>query len=662
MLQPSDLERIETIEWVGLRPGSDEVAWLQSRPDSESNRYVRTLWLSRLGGAGTAGGAPLLVAEHITLPRWAPDGSALAAVSTTGELIRYAATDGYRPDPLLSLPDPALELAWSPGSDQVAVVTWEPIDRERELTTPDRQAPVRLTTLRYAEDGVGWTATYRSQIFTTRLDEPGLERVSDGEHSDRGAAWHPDGSRLYFLSERHPDADLTFVNDLFEITLATWALRRLTGTTHDFAAPCPSPDGSHIAVGRTDTRAFPASAGIASIDAASGELTDLTAGLDRDCDPSSVRWQGESAVDVLVHRDGRVEVVRLGLDGTAPQALLTGDVQVAAFDSNETGWAAAVAAPDRLPMLIGGTGPLSAATQVSFAPGTNTPNSTDLLHDPNETLRSERQLVAPAYRPVQVSPEVTVDAWLGLPPGVSDSATAEVPLIIWLQGGGTQYGYQFSHEVQTLIAAGYAVAYLNARGSAGYGTSWMRSVSAPAATESGTGWGSVDVDDVAAVTRALLADHPALDPERVGVMGGSYGGLMTAMMLAKTDLFAAGWAERGPYNLVSDAGTLDESPWFFDGYLGVSHLEDLTPFWDASPLKYVKGITAPLIIVHSEEDRRCPVQQAEELFHALRVLGRTVEFVRFPAEGHGLTRNGSPVHRGQRTEILLEWFGRWLRP
>ena len=145
-------------------------------------------------------------------------------------------------------------------------------------------------------------------------------------------------------------------------------------------------------------------------------------------------------------------------------------------------------------------------------------------------------------------------------------------------------------------------------------------------------------------------------------MGGSYGGLLTASLLAQTDLFRAGWAERGPYNLYSDAGTKDEAPWFFQAYLGGSHLADPGSYWQASPLRLVEGITAPLAIVHSEEDRRCSIGQAEELFMALKLLDRDVEFVRFPGEGHELTRSGSPVHRLQRLEILLEWFGRHLTP
>ena len=165
-----------------------------------------------------------------------------------------------------------------------------------------------------------------------------------------------------------------------------------------------------------------------------------------------------------------------------------------------------------------------------------------------------------------------------------------------------------------------------------------------------------------AVVSDTVAAHDDLDASRIGVHGGSYGGLVTAFLLATSDVFAAGWAERGPYNLVSLAGTNDESPWFFETYLGRAVTEDPAAYWASSALRVAAGITAPIAIVHSEEDRRCPIQQAEELFMALKLLGRTAEFIRFPGESHGLSRTGSPVHRVQRLELMVEWFTRWLSP
>jgi dipeptidyl aminopeptidase/acylaminoacyl peptidase len=231
-----------------------------------------------------------------------------------------------------------------------------------------------------------------------------------------------------------------------------------------------------------------------------------------------------------------------------------------------------------------------------------------------------------------------------------------------MQGGLTQYGYQWSHEFQSLSAAGFAVLYLNPRGSAGYGTAWMKTVVGAKAAVPGTGWGTDDTGDVVAVLDTVLRDHAELDPARVGVQGGSYGALVVTWLLATTDKFRAGWAERGPYNLYTLAGTNDESPWSFSLFLGRTQVEDPAAYWTSSPLRVAVRITDPLMIVHSEEDRRCPIQQAEELFMTLKLLGRPVEFLRFPGEGHDLSRTGSPVHQRQRLDLMIEWFERWLAP
>jgi dipeptidyl aminopeptidase/acylaminoacyl peptidase len=261
---------------------------------------------------------------------------------------------------------------------------------------------------------------------------------------------------------------------------------------------------------------------------------------------------------------------------------------------------------------------------------------------------------------IETAPGVHIDSWLMLPDATR--WRAPYPLLVSMQGGGSQYGYHWSHESQTLCGAGFAVLYMNARGSGGYGKAWYRSVCGPNAASPGAGWGEDDISDMLAVVDATLARSKELDPERVGVLGGSYGALCVTWMLERSDLFRAGWAERGPYNLYSLAGTNDESPWFFTQYLGRNQVEDPAAYWTSSPLRRVAEITAPLMIVHSENDLRCPIQQAEELFMALKILDRPVEFIRFPGEGHYLTRNGSPVHRLQRLELLVDWFTRWLKP
>jgi dipeptidyl aminopeptidase/acylaminoacyl peptidase len=216
-------------------------------------------------------------------------------------------------------------------------------------------------------------------------------------------------------------------------------------------------------------------------------------------------------------------------------------------------------------------------------------------------------------------------------------------------------------EFQIQAHAGYAVLYCNPRGSSGYSEAWGRAVRWPGAeVDPGTGWGGADYDDLMAVVDEAIRRFPFVDPDRLGVLGGSYGGYMTSWIIGHTDRFKAACSERAANNLLGLEATSDIAGAFVD-YVGVQHVDDPDAYLRHSPITYVKSMTTPLLIVHSESDLRCPISQAEELFVALRLLHQEVEFVRFPGESHELSRSGAPRHRVQRAELILEWFDRHLR-
>ena len=647
-VSPDDLGRFAEIREVVLSAEADWVAVATSIPDVDTNRYDNRVVVASVDGGSrtevTAGGPA-------ALPRWSPLGARLAVVSYPDDTCSVQVHDVVTGTSTLVVegwPDPIEELCWSPDGAWLLFVVREPVDRAY-WATPDRsRPPLRLRELRYLEDGIGWLVGRPRQAYLVAAGGGTPMKLSRGGFDDAEFAWHPDSGSVYFVSQRQPDRDRTVLNDVFRQRVAADGTpagepEQLTATDLGYSAPRPGPDGTTVAVAAVDVLGYPAATHLGVVDG-SGPFRDLTGSLDRDCVGSSAIWVDDHRIWTLVDDSGSTGIVEFDTAAGTTTQIVGGRRRVTAFDTVGGVLAYAVSGPVEPPRAV-----------VRHSDGTERE-----VVAPNANLVGSRILRAPRLAAVPVAAGVDVDSWLVRP-------DAEVwpgarPMIVWLQGGGTAYGYQWSHEVQALCAAGFAVLYLNARGSAGYGTDWMRVVSGQDAATPGTGWGVDDIADVAAVVRATLAGDRGIDPGRVGVMGGSYGGLVVTHLLAQTDLFRAGWAERGPYNLFSDAGTKDEAPWFFGAYLGRSHLEDPAAYWAASPLRLVEQITDPLMIVHSEEDRRCAVQQAEELFMALKLLGREVEFVRFPGESHGLTRSGSPVHRLQRLEILLEWFGRWLEP
>jgi dipeptidyl aminopeptidase/acylaminoacyl peptidase len=652
----TDLTALADITDVALSPDGQRAVALITVPDAAINGYRRTIVTGpSAGGDWTT----LEVGAAARLPRWSPDGAVLAVVTDGpggGGVRTVDSVTGESRTLLDHWPDPLEELHWSPDGRRLLFVVREPVDRDYWQIPDDRRPPMRLTRLRYREDGIGWLAGRPRQAYLLDLpssgENPGSPRkLSIGGFDDAEFAWCPDGRSVVFCTQRQDDADRTPINALYRQDI-DGEPAPLTQATPGFGSPRPSPDGSLIACTMVDIAGYPAATHLAVLDPSSGEITDLTADLDRDVDGESVVWTDDRTIVAIVAGDGRIGIRRFEVDNPGAVHLVAGgDRRLTAFDVHR----------DRIIAVASGVTEPPVLVSDDLARGADPDDvGATVLHDPNAEMRTARRWGSPVHAAIEVAPRVTVDSWLVRPD--PDRFAGPHPVILWLQGGGTQYGYQFSHELQLLVSAGYAVLYCNPRGSAGYGTGWMRAVSGARAARPGSGWGGDDIADAAAVVRMTLQANSDLDGSRVGVMGGSYGGLVTTQLLAQTDLFAAGWAERGPYNLYSDAGTKDEAPWFFQAYLGGTHLEDVASYWRASPLRRVADITAPLMIVHSEQDYRCTVGQAEELFMALKLLDREVELVRFPGEGHSLTRNGRPVHRLQRLELLLEWFGRHLAP
>jgi dipeptidyl aminopeptidase/acylaminoacyl peptidase len=254
---------------------------------------------------------------------------------------------------------------------------------------------------------------------------------------------------------------------------------------------------------------------------------------------------------------------------------------------------------------------------------------------------------------------VEVDVWVYLPPDHEPSG--RYPALLDVHGGPfTQYGNRFFDEAQVQAAAGYVVVMCNPRGSSGREESWGRAITGRRNVfGAGAGWGTLDYDDVMAALDEALRRYPSIDPERLGVLGGSYGGYLTSWIVSHTNRFKAACSERAVNDMANETWTADIAT-AFRHELGGTWYEVPEEYRRMSPVNYVRDIETPLLILHSEDDLRCPIEQAEQLFVALRLLGKEVEFYRFPAEGHELSRSGSPVHRIQRAELILDFFGRHL--
>jgi dipeptidyl aminopeptidase/acylaminoacyl peptidase len=270
----------------------------------------------------------------------------------------------------------------------------------------------------------------------------------------------------------------------------------------------------------------------------------------------------------------------------------------------------------------------------------------------NRELLAARWIGTPEEVWIPTAPGVKIQGWILKPPQFE--AGKRHPAVLEIHGGPhMQYANTFFHELQHLAGKGYVVMWTNPRGSQGYGEPFTKSIV--------KNWGGPDYVDVLAAADTLIAQG-YVDPDRLGVTGGSYGGYMTNWIVGHTDRFRAAVTQRSVVNLYSFYGESDFGYEFENELFGKPWDDEETAlrYLRMSPLHYVKNVKTPLLILHSTEDHRCPISQAEELFTALKVLKREVEFVRFEGESHGLSRGGRPQNRLERLLRIGGWFDRHL--
>ena len=644
-MRSEDVYQLTGVSDPRLRPGGGEVAYVVWAIDEDENEYRQSIWLAK-----TEGSEPprrFTTGRNDAQPRWSPNGDRLAFVSKRGSdekahrQLYVLPAGGGEPECLTDLKEDVGEPVWSPDGTRIVFSARVP-DEAYEEEDEKKRAPRRFTRLQFKLDSVGWTGDRRRHLYVVAADGSGeAKQITDGDFEDSRPTWTPDGQSIAFSSARGEHWDIDLIGDIYVVAAEGGEPKRLTPGDSNHYSPSYSPDGKLLAVkwdpGGFD---FPRHPQIAVVDAETGENRRvLTASLDRTCDPyPEIRepiWDGDSIV-FAIEDAGNVHVYRVAAAGGEPELLTGGEIVLSGYDLRDG--------------------------QI-VRTGSTAPNLSELfagerqVTDVGSEFAGGRELVAPE-RFTAVSKDGTeVEAWIARPVGFEEGK--RYPLLLNIHGGPfTQYGTGFFDETQVYAGGGYAVVYSNPRGSSGHSEAWGRAIMGPG--ELGPGWGTVDYEDLMAVVDTALERYDFCDTERLGVIGGSYGGYMTSWIVSHTKRFKAACSERAVNNLVSMYGSSDIG-WVFKGYHGVFVHDDVETYLQLSPWTYAKHIETPLLILHSEQDLRCNIEQAEQLFTTLRLLKRDVELVRFPAESHELTRSGNPAHRVQRFELVLEWFDRCLK-
>lgn len=656
-------------------------------------------------------------------PRWSPDGRRLAFLSDRGgkDHLWLIPADGGEPAQLTFGDDAVSMPAWSQDGRRIAFVA-RPPRQEPDVRATAHKADVRvITRLRHKLNGVGFVDERPKQVWVVDVECETVWQVTEGPYDCADPVWSPGGDRIAFSSCRNSDGDLVNIPDIWGVPANGGTLERLTPGLGLSGRPEWSPDGRRIAYlghdrgesGAANTDVWvvdlpahrPANRLVEalSLDPSDGRGVGVRVAVDADVpSPRCLTTHFDRSAGNHVGADARYERANPGVtwsaDGRFLWCLATdgGDCRVYRVEV-DTGRVTAVTAPGGVvtsySVASGGAGAGGTAAVVTccMADPLN-PGDVWVLRDDgashdgantvawrltavNDAVLSELDLqpperievtgpggvppVAPRSgvklgEPASSLPGPTpIEGWIIKPRGFEPGKRH--PLILYIHGGPhAAYGNAFMHEFQLLAARGYGVLFCNPRGSHGYGEAFTQAVIG--------NWGGLDYADLmAAVDHALGLGW--VDPHRIGVAGGSYGGFAVNWIVGHTERFAAAVSERSVSNMYTKYGTSDIG---FHGNrrgMGGADLWDDEEFLMASsPIRYAPRVRTPTLIIHSDQDLRCPIEQGEQWYTALRRLGVITEFVRFSGENHELSRSGKPFNRLERLQRIAAWFERFIPP
>ncbi|MFN2576670.1 MAG: prolyl oligopeptidase family serine peptidase [Pyrinomonadaceae bacterium] len=696
-LTPADILRVATVSDARISPTGEWIVYSVST--FEGDQTISTLWLVRIGErlAGVPptsrqpeprrnwetlryAARPLLPpAWNASNPQWSPDGKNIAFLAThEGQRgIWITAPARAAPRFITAIRETNFFITyagqpfvWSPDSRMIAFIS-----ASEEETGGDGDPRV-IDRIQY-KSRTSISDRLRTHVWITDVEAPLPRQLTSGMFYDHALSFSPRGDEIVFLSNHEPDPDANNNSDIFAVNLQG-QVRRITATTGCEYEPAWSPDGKWIAYVATkrevttidsvaeDTHVW--------ITSASGDTRrELTASQDRRA--RNPRWRADSraiyfsgsdhgqtlafeadlqtekirplfgAIDEVKSRETAGEF-KGSLDSTAPTAL-DQHLQVTSFSVSET-IETFEATPPRVlvrdPVVAAVISDATHPAELWLVRG----GWVARISNHNDNFRRGAALIEPEEFRFRSFDGSEVQGWLMKPSGWREDR--KYPMVLSIHGGPHgMYGYAFNSSFQVFVARGYAVLYLNPRGSSGYGQKFS----------DGTinEWGGGDYRDLMAGVDEALRRYSWIDQYRLGVTGGSYGGFMTNWIITQTPRFKAAVSVASVSNLISFYST--------SLYQDLMHAEfggfpwdNYDLLWQWSPLRYARQVQTPTIFIHGEQDNDVPISQAEEMYMALRRRGIDSVFVRYPREGHGFHE---PKHRVDALERTLDWFDKYLK-
>lgn len=670
-----DLYSIKFLNRPRISPNGQHVAYVVVTIDEQKHEYHSAIWV-----ASTAGGEPKRFttgSANASNPSWSPDGHWLAFVSNrepdlTGvdpkkrkkagkgkSQIWLIPSDGGEARQLTFMEHGASSPIWSP--DSKLLLFSAQVGPSDEETSDGKSLPkVRvIDRLCYRRDGTGFIHERRSHFFLIDVAGGEPRQLTDGDYDNGSAAWSPDGTQIAFVSNRNEDRWRLPGDDLHVLSLKNGepgVLRQLTDTSLSCSSPSWSPDGQTIAfIASPKIRAaehfYLYSATVNTqqpvitclsqeFEGSFMDLTNSDVGDDQLAPPPGWSADGKTLYTLAAQRGStRLYAIPSSGAGKQPETLTPGDVHVRDFSIDQSKDMLALLVADPVhpqEIFVRSTEPSAEMWRISYA---------------NDDLIGELALSIPELITYAGADGWPIDGWIIKPSNFDPSK--KYPLIVEIHGGPhTQYGYAFFHEMQLLAAQGHVVFYANPRGSVGYGYDFANAVRKD--------WGEKPSTDILLGVDEVI-EQGYIDEQRLGVIGGSYGGFMVNWLIGHSNRFKAAIADRSVSNMTSMFGCSDIGWDFVEDHMEALPWKDLDSYLHMSPITYVQDIHTPLLLLHGEQDQRCNIEQAQQLFAALKYLDRDVQMVIFEGQSHGLSRGGHPKMRLERLRHITNWFAKYLQ-
>jgi dipeptidyl aminopeptidase/acylaminoacyl peptidase len=668
-MREDDLLRFVWIADPQISPDGRRVAFTRVTVDPETDGYRTSLWLvDAAAGREPAVARPLTFGAGDSQPRWSPDGQRLAFVRSPAakqpgqlHLLPMSGGEAVR---VCELAKGASEPAWSPDGRRIAFLSGTHPALDDPKPEKPKNEPGRVVTRPvFRENGEGFTDfDHLAQVWVVELEGGTPRPLTRGAFTAQAPRWSRDGAWILFLSDRRaepwfgPDESVLYAvaPDLAAATDGA-ELRVVVDFGGWIGGWIEHTDGRIAVIGFSNPQP-PRTYNLPRLFLTEGRwpraaVRELSPGCEDEIGGAIASDQhpprGGGQTPLAFRADGGAVLVSLARQGAS---------MLASFDAT-AGAPRTLTPPGR--DLIAGTASADGRTWAVTLGSPTRPGdlylfdveagSSRLLHAPNEALFAELSLgeVEEFWYPSFDGRRV--HGWIVKPPDLDAAKTH--PLVLEIHGGPhTAYGAGFFHEFHALAAAGYLVVYTNPRGSTSYGQAFADCIQYRFPDE--------DAKDLLCAVDAVLARGLA-DPKRLGVTGGSGGGLLTNWIVTQTDRFAAAVTQRCVADWASFYYSADFTL-FTPFWFRKPPFEDPGEYGSRSPVALAAKITTPLMVIHSEEDWRTPIGQGEAMFRALKQQRKPVVMVRFPGESHELSRSGAPSRRVENQRHIRAWFDRWL--